>query len=236
MARSQQHHVEAQIQALVDIFIQGITPREALELLDRGPSALAGACFSWAFRASNQIEGVPAIDATSSASLHEHAPLVARLRELASEAFIERFGEPRTPRLPKRPDGLTARVNLVQDPDEHSRISRSARILCHTVVYSVCMSWQSWYFLTRSRDRREFKLWVRWEDGESYSCFTTPAAWLEARQGVSERDAALFLLEDYWTAMEAEWGRSRPNERNALGRTLTQDELDLVVDRVWPPT
>ncbi len=233
MARSQ-HDIEAQIQALVDIFIEGITPREALAVLDEGPAALQSACFAWAFQAADDIVGIEGFDPTRAASILERAPVVRRMNEAATAAFVERFGQPRAPGLPARPDGLEAAAYTELDETAHCRMSRVARILCETVVYGMCISWQTIYYVTRNRDRSQFVLWVKWENGDSYGpTVTTQQAWLEARKGLSEHDAALILLEDYWAASEAEWGSGRPNEVSAYGTTITQDELDLVAERVW---
>ena len=163
------------------------------------------------------------------------APLCRRLQDLAVDGFCKRFGEPRTPRLPERPQGLEASVRRDLDGADHRRMTRTARRLCHTAVYSFCNSWQCIYHIARNRDRSRYVLWVEWEDGESYRYFTTHGAYLEAVQGLSERDAALILLEDYWTAMRDAWGRSRPNEISAYGSTVTRDELELVAGKVWPP-
>jgi hypothetical protein len=235
MARSQEHDVKAQIQALVDIFIEGITPKEALAVLDQGPSALGSACFAWAFESAEGLVDAGDQFPLSLMALHERAPIVRRLREAAVEAFVERFGEPRAPRLPERPGGLEADVYTELDEANKGRMSSRARILCQTVVSGMCISWQSVYYVTRNRDRSQFVLWLKWESGDGWGLdMTTQQAWLEARKGLSERDAALILLEDYWRASAAEWDTSRPNEVTAYGKTITQDELELVAERVWP--
>ena len=234
MAQSHDHSVDAQIEALVEIFIEGITPREALALLDEGPSALHSACFAWAFKTADEIAGIDELDVTCAISLMERAPVVARLREAALEGFTGRFGAPLPPPMPARPGGLEADVQTELHESERRRMSTRARLLCETVVYGMCISWQTIYYVTRNRDRSQFVLWVKWEDGSSWGpTITTQQAWLHAKKGLSEHDAALILLEDYWKASEREWSAGRPNEVTAYGSTITQDELEAVADRVW---
>jgi hypothetical protein len=235
MAHSREHDIDAQIEALADIFIEGVTPTEARGVLAEGPAALHGACQAWAFEVSEQIVGIEALDPTSAVSLIKRAPVVNKLRECAIEAFLERFGAPHAPELPARPEGLRAVVCTELDESGKRRMSRRARVLCHTLVNGHCISWQTLYYVTRNRDRSQFVLWVEWESGNSWGTdTTTQQGWLDARKGLSERDAALILLEDYWAASVQEWETERPNEVIAYGNTITQDELNGVAARVWP--
>ena len=73
-----------------------------------------------------------------------------------------------------------AGIKTELDGCEHRRMSRVARALCRTAIYSMFGSGQNYFFVTSNRDRSQWVLWIHWEDGESYGHFTTQAGWLDA--------------------------------------------------------
>ncbi|NNF59649.1 MAG: hypothetical protein HKN04_15545 [Rhodothermaceae bacterium] len=234
MERSRNTGLNEELQAIAEIFVEGVTPREALEILDTGPHELGRNCFQWAWSAEHLLPDRVPYEVLSAAGLRSTAAFVSALSEKAFQAFVARYGLPQAPALPTRPDDWCPWVVTELRESASCRISRSAREVCSTLVHGMCTSFPQQFFLTGTRKRDEWNLWLRWQDHESSRRYTTFAASVEARPSLSERDTALLLLEAYWGTMQGEWKYDRPNEINAEGPLVTLDEVLAVADRVWP--
>jgi hypothetical protein len=235
MAYAHRDRVGKQLRALAEIFVEGLSPAEVVDILQTGPCRLFRACRVFAWGAVRFVEGLELGDPTRIESRKVWVPILDRLRGLAAQGFLDRFGSPRQPRLPKRLPDLEIGVCTSLDAEDHRPLDRHAMLLCRTLVDGHCTSWSSRFFLTRTRDLRAFRLWLEWEDDESREMLTTQAAWMAAGRDARARDAALLLLDAYWSALLETWEHGRPDELEACGSTITQDDLEVLALRVWGP-
>ena len=158
------------------------------------------------------------------------APVVNALSAAVAERVRVVWGAPAEPQLPERPNDLEIWTRSELSGDR-SRISPHARHVFSTETNGCGTGSQQIYYLTRSADQREWRLWCCIDDDSTGREVYCPVAGCP-RKGVSMNDAACLLMEAVLETMRDAWEEDAPT----IGGTglITSDQASAIVERLWP--
>ena len=116
-----------------------------------------------------------------------------------------------------------------------SRCPRTARHVATVTVGGEIPGrpiWETKFFVSLNQARSHFILWMEYENGFETLC--DPVCWVQ-RRGLTEQEAACYLLRVWWTNVRAQSSENGPWFSDLKqGGLVPLDELKRIVDDVWP--
>lgn len=140
-----------------------------------------------------------------------------------------------TPRLPRSLSiGVTRQLGRWPRILCPRRCPRTARHVASVVVGGEIPgrpTWETKFLVSLNQPRSHFILWI---EHETEYTVCDPVCWVR-RRGVSEQDAARYLLRAWWTNERTQSSENRPwFSYLREGKLVPLDELERIVDDVWP--
>jgi len=115
------------------------------------------------------------------------------------------------------------------------RCPRTARHIATVIVGGEIPGrpiWETKYFVSQNQPRSHFFLWMEYETDFDTLC--DPVCCVR-RRGVTEQEAACYLLRAWWTNERAQSSENGPWFSDLKpGGLVPLDELERIVDDVWP--